>query len=83
MLGRTVAHDVQRSAWPNQLGPKRCAATTWASVEQGERTGQVEAERGSPDRTGTCEAERRRQRSRRHGGGCAPVVVDGSDGFLQ
>jgi hypothetical protein len=52
-------------------------------VEQGKRAKQVEAERGSPDRTGTDEAVRRRWRSRRHSGGCAPVVANIGDGFLQ
>jgi hypothetical protein len=52
-------------------------------MEQGEHVGQVEAEWGSPDHVGTGEADRRRLRSRRHGGGYAPVVGDDGEGFLQ
>jgi hypothetical protein len=56
---------------------------TGASVEQAESIRQVEAERGSPDRADTGEAERRRRRSRCHGGGCALVVGNDGEGFLQ
>jgi hypothetical protein len=52
-------------------------------VEQGERAGQVEAERGSPDHAVTGEAERRRRWSRHHGSGYAPVVGGGEEWFLQ
>jgi hypothetical protein len=52
-------------------------------VQQREGAKQVEAERGSPDRAGIDEAEKRRRRSGRHSGGYAPVVNDGSKGFLQ
>jgi hypothetical protein len=52
-------------------------------VEQGERVRQVEVEQGSPDRASTDEAERSMRRSRRHYGGCAPMVGGSSEGFLQ
>jgi hypothetical protein len=52
-------------------------------MEQGEHVGQVEAEWGSPDHVDTGEADRRRRRSRRHGGVYALVVSDDGEGFLQ
>jgi hypothetical protein len=58
-------------------------AVTGASVDQAESIRQVEAEQGSLDRANTGEAERRRRRSRCHGGGCALVVGNDGEGFLQ